>query len=492
MKTGDIPLTRHVRKAGCASKIGQADLNKILSKLPPVDDSRVLVGTAAGDDAGVYRVDDRYCLVQTVDVFTPCVDDPYLFGQICAANSLSDVYAMGGRPVTALSIVGFPIDDLEGSIMETILCGGVDKLNEAGCPLVGGHSINDEEIKCGFAITGLIDEKQVVERNRARPGDALVLTKPIGTGMVAFGAQIGRISAECLEEVGRSMAALNRDAAELMTKYNAHACTDITGFGLAGHLVEMVRRSGVDAEVDLSAVPVFRAVKACLENGIFPGAIERNQEYSMAWIKAQEGSGEENLPVLYDPQTSGGLLIALDKEKAKALVDELREAGNESASIIGTITEKDAAHDEGVVKVTSLRLENLIGREEVFPRIQKEGSKPMQKKKTPKPEPELSCCDSPPDPSGAAFQSQDALPLFKEFMAKASAPGNIDKRAKKLIAVALSIAVRCRPCVVSHMKAALAMGITKEEIDEAADLAISFGGCSAMMMYKEVCMEMKV
>jgi len=210
VKKGDVALTKHVRKAGCASKIGQADLLHILSGLPAITDPRVLVGASAGDDAGIYQIDERYTLVQTVDVFAPSVDDPYLFGQISAANSLSDVYAMGGKPLTALSIVGFPIEELDGEIMQQMLKGGIDKLNEAGCPLVGGHSINDEEIKCGFAITGLVDAKKVVERGKARPGDVLVLTKPLGTGMVAFGAQIGRVTDEGLNEAGRFMAALNK------------------------------------------------------------------------------------------------------------------------------------------------------------------------------------------------------------------------------------------------------------------------------------------
>ena len=245
-KTESVALTRHVRKAGCASKIGQADLWRILGRLPEVADPRVLLGAAAGDDAGVYQLDEKQALVQTVDVFTPCVDDPFLFGQIAAANSLSDIYAMGGTPLTALSIVGFPIDKLDGGIMEAMLRGGMEKLREAGCALLGGHSINDEEIKCGFAVTGVIDPARVVARDRARAGDVLVLTKPLGTGMIAFAAQLGLVSEACLAEAGASMSTLNRDAAELMALHGAHACTDVTGFGLAGHLVAMLRRSGLN------------------------------------------------------------------------------------------------------------------------------------------------------------------------------------------------------------------------------------------------------
>ena len=214
------------------------------------------VGGPAGDDAGVYRLDERAALVQTVDVFAPCVDDPFLFGQIAAANSLSDVYAMGGRPLTALSIVGYPIDRFDSAMLERMLRGGALKLQEAGCALLGGHSVNDEEIKFGFAVTGLIDPARIVARDTPQPGDRLVLTKPLGTGMIAFAAQIGRASPQCLRATGEAMAALNRDAAELMIELGAHACTDITGFGLAGHLAEMARRGRVRIRLDLESLPV--------------------------------------------------------------------------------------------------------------------------------------------------------------------------------------------------------------------------------------------
>jgi selenide,water dikinase len=503
VKTGDVPLTKHVRKAGCASKIGQADLLRILSKLPEVTDPNVLVGTAAGDDAGVYKLDDRYALVQTVDVFTPCVDDAYLFGQIAAANSVSDVYAMGGRPLTALSIIGFPIDELDGSIMEEMLRGGMDKLEEAGCSLIGGHSINDEEVKLGFAVTGLMDSENAVQRDNAHPGDVLVLTKPLGTGMVSFAAQIGRISQECLDEVGASMAELNKDAAELMVKHGANACTDVTGYALAGHLVEMVRGSGVTAEIDMSRLPVFAAARACLENDILPGAIERNQEYSMAWVKVTDTGGEKNLPILYDPQTSGGLLISLPEEQGNAFVEEMRERGHDSTSVIGRIVEKDGGKSDGEILVINAKLANFIGNRQEVVVMAKEEKVPSS---APVEQPaaaeslDFSCCDSPPDlesltadsaPHAAAEGSAvDALAKFKDFMKEANKPGRIDARNKKLMAIALSIAQRCRPCLNIHMQGAIKMGISKEEIDEVATLVTAFGGCTAMMFYKEVCEEL--
>ncbi|MEN6627507.1 MAG: selenide, water dikinase SelD [Candidatus Sumerlaeia bacterium] len=467
-----VALTKTVRRAGCASKIGQGDLKRILSALPEINDENVLVGAAAGDDAGIYKLNDTQALVQTVDVFAPVVDDPYLFGQIAAANSLSDVYAMGGRPLTALSIVGFPIEELDGSIMQSILAGGIDKLNEAGCALVGGHSINDVETKCGFAITGLVDIKRVVERGRARPGDALVLTKPLGTGMIAFGAQIGRIRPEWLDIVGRSMATLNRDAAELMTKHNANACTDVTGFGLAGHLVEMARTSGVSAEIELEKLPVFAAAEACLRDEILSGAIERNQEYAMAWVHPAPDVPAWALPILYDPQTSGGLLVSLPAGRAEAYVADMLARGHAATTVIGRVC---GSPSEIKLTVIGKELKNLIeSQEKVF----------MEIKNQPAAQADEPCCANPP-----AVDDDDAAPAlaqFQEFMKAASKPGLVDRRAKKLMAIALSIAARCEPCLVSHLKTGRAMGLTQAEIDEAAALAVSFGGCSAFMFYKTI------
>ena len=241
-------LTKLVKNAGCASKIPAADLARILARLPAISDPRLLVGLGTADDAGVFQVSPDLCLVQTVDVFAPCVDDPYLFGQIAAANSLSDVYAMGGAPLTALSIVGWPIRTLSDEWLVRMLEGGMDKLREAGVILVGGHSINDEEIKFGFAVTGAIRPDEIVTNSGARPGDAIILTKPVGTGIISFAAQIGRASAEALRAAGETMAALNRGAAEIMRRAGAHAGTDVTGFGLLGHLWQVARESGVTAE----------------------------------------------------------------------------------------------------------------------------------------------------------------------------------------------------------------------------------------------------
>jgi len=493
IKKDRIALTQHVRNAGCTSKVGQADLKRILSTLPPITDPNVLVGTAAGDDAGVYRIDDKYNLVQTVDVFTPCVDDPYLFGQITAANSLSDIYAMGGKPLTALSIIGFPIDELDSEIMEAILLGGMEKLQEANCSLIGGHSIDNEEIMCGYAITGLIDAKNVVKRNNAQAGDALVLTKPLGTGMIAFAVQINKIDENLLKEVGQSMAALNKDAGELMTKYDANACTDITGFGLIGHLVEMVNGSGVSAEIDMSLLPVFSAVKTCLENDILPGAIERNQEYSMAWVKVLDSSGEKNLPILYDPQTSGGLLISLPEKKVKSFVKEMHSLGHISTSIIGRIINKDNKKLESEVVIINSKLKNFTNEPEKGKKSKKEDiSCCSQSSSTPESKQESCCEPSSNQKANTEKLNNQSKDLFMDFLKEVNKEGLIDKRNKKLMAVALSISRNCKQCLTLHLKNAITMGIPKEEINEAVYLAIAFTGAPAMMLYNDVCKELGI
>ncbi len=530
---GEVPLTRYVRKAGCASKIGQADLLRVLGNLPALEDPRVLVGTAAGDDAGVYELDPDHLLVQTVDVFTPCVDDAYLFGQIAAANSVSDVYAMGGRPLTALSILGFPIDELDGSLMEALLRGGVDKMAEAGCPVVGGHSMNDEEVKCGFAVTGLVRREDLLERDRAEPGDELVLTKPLGTGMVAFAAQLGRVKKECLDEVGAWMAALNKDAAELMVRHGARACTDVTGYGLAGHLVTMARGSGCAVSLDLQRLPVYHAVEECVRADILPGAVDRNEAYSVAWVKPASQAAARYLPVLYDPQTSGGLLIAFPPGKAEGFVEELRQRGNEAAALVGRFLPPGEDAPEGTLVVEGERLGFLVGPRNVIlppdealkpPPVELEDLKEKRENSQAEEEP-LECCpggppvfedeEVPPEtaepgkneeekeriqvekpkatpPSGEALSPEAVEGKFMDFMAATNRGGRVSAETKKLVAVALAIANHCEPCLRSHLKSALAMGFTKEELDEVANQAVAFGGCTAQMFYKDVCRKLGI
>jgi len=338
----DVPLTRFVENAGCASKIGQEDLKQALAGLPRAFDPNVLVSADTCDDAGIYKLDEERALVQTVDVFTPVVDDAYLFGRIAAANSVSDVYAMGGRPLTALSIVGFPIDRVSHRVLNKMMQGGIDALAEAGTALIGGHSIKDKEIKFGFAVTGLVHPGRLITNDKARPGDVLLLTKPIGTGVISFAAQIGKADAGWVEAIGRSMAGLNRAAAEAMIETGVACATDVTGFGLMGHLSEIAVQSGVSIEIRAADVPLFEGVRKLIGAGIISGAVERNREYAGRFVDRGPGVSEEDDAALYDPQTSGGLLMCVPESRAGELRAALAARGVETAAVIGRVVEKSA------------------------------------------------------------------------------------------------------------------------------------------------------
>ena len=333
----DVELTRTVENAGCASKISQSDLKKVLKGLPEIDDPRLLVGSSTCDDAGVFKISADRALVQSVDVFTPVVDDAYNFGEIAAANSVSDIYAMGGKPLTALSIVSFPIETLSYKVMNRMLFGGIAKMQEAGAIVLGGHSIKDNEVKFGFAVTGIINPRNIMTNDGARVGDALVLTKPLGVGIIVFARQLGKASAQALATAARSMSELNKTASELMVRMQAHAATDVTGFGLLGHLAEMVVQSGVTAEIDASSVPIFEEAMDYVRQGLISGAVERNREYASRFVRRHSEVSENLEHVFYDPQTSGGLLIAIGEQKAGALVEKLKEKGAGAAAVIGHI-----------------------------------------------------------------------------------------------------------------------------------------------------------
>lgn len=335
-----VSLTQFVESAGCASKINQSDLKIVLAGLPAVSDPRVLVSADTCDDAGVFKLNDELALVQSVDVFTPNVDDPYTFGQIAAANSLSDIYAMGGKPLTALSIVGFPIETMSHKVMNQMLRGGIDKMREAGVEVIGGHSIKDTEIKFGFSVTGEVNPKKIITNDKAKPGDVLILTKPLGTGVISFAHQLKRASQESLETISRSMAELNKMASEAMVKAGVTTATDITGFGLMGHLSEMVAQSRVTVEVYVNKVSLFEGVLDCIREEIISGAIERNKEFAAQYVSIEKGVSVEIETALYDPQTSGGLLIAINSDQGEEFVKKLKEEGVESAAIIGRIVSK--------------------------------------------------------------------------------------------------------------------------------------------------------
>lgn len=333
----EVKLTQLVENAGCASKINQKDLKKILKGLPEVLDPRVLVGTGTCDDAGVYKLNEETALVQSVDVFTPNVDDPYTFGQVAAVNSISDIYAMGGKPITSLSIISFPVERLNHKVMSQLLLGGIEKMREAGVTVIGGHSIKDNEVKFGFAVTGIINPGKIITNAGLRLRDNLVLTKPIGTGVIGFAHQLGKATPSSIRHISRSMTELNRIPSELMVEMGAHACTDITGFGLLGHLSEMVVQSGVTVELYTGSIPVFEGVFDCIRKGIISGALERNKEYASQYVETGKGISEEMNDVLYDPQTSGGLLIGITEEKTDLFVKKLREKGIRYAVVVGKV-----------------------------------------------------------------------------------------------------------------------------------------------------------
>lgn len=319
--------------------MGPGDLDKALRDLPLATDPNIIAGIEHCEDAGVYRLRDDLALIQTVDFFTPIVDDPFTFGRIAAANALSDVYAMGGIPLTVLNIICFPVRTMQLEILREILKGGLATLHEAGVVLLGGHSIEDSELKYGLSVTGTIHPDHVLRNRGGQAGDALVLTKPLGTGIVATAVK-GGMAPEELENLSvRSMAALNREAASLVAAtHGVHACTDVTGFGLAGHACEMIEESDVGIAIDVKSVPVFPGLQEFVESGILPGGLKRNRSFRAHMVERAPSCPEWLYDVLFDPQTSGGLLVALSPDEAPDLVRKMRDAEIASAAIIGEIT----------------------------------------------------------------------------------------------------------------------------------------------------------
>lgn len=309
----------------------------MLRQLPPPTDPNLLIGTDTADDAGVYRISADLALVQTVDFFTPVVDDPYWFGAIAAANALSDIYAMGGTPLTALNIAAFPIGTLSRDILAEILRGGADKVREAGATIVGGHTVDDPEPKYGLAVTGLIHPGRILTNAGAQDGDVLVLTKPLGSGIATTAIKRGLASDELRDTVIALMATLNRAAAEAMLEVGARAATDITGFGLLGHLGEMAAGSGLAASISASAVPLLPEVLALAAQGVVPGGSRRNLEALVGRLHWDVALDEPHRLVLGDAQTSGGLLIALPAAAADSLLAALSRRGVEGALIGGMV-----------------------------------------------------------------------------------------------------------------------------------------------------------
>jgi selenide, water dikinase len=317
-----------------------AVLDKVLSRLPRQDDPRLLVGFRNKDDAGVYLLQDKLALVQTTDFFTPIIDDPYQFGQIAAANSLSDVYAMGGRPLTALSIVCFPesgnIEDLE-----RMLAGGIDKMIEAGCTIVGGHMVRDAEVKFGYAVTGTIDPEHIWTNAGSKPGDALILTKPLGTGVIATALRAGKADQKWIDAAVAIMSSLNKNAAEAIAPLSdkIHSVTDITGFGFLGHTLEMASASCVSLQIDSRKIELIDGSLECVRLGFLAGGLKKNREFAGQCVQFSSDVSEERQHLLFDPQTSGGLLISLASDCSEEAQSLLKKAGC-LAMPVGKVIEK--------------------------------------------------------------------------------------------------------------------------------------------------------
>jgi selenide,water dikinase len=289
------------------------------------------------DDAGVYKISDDLAIIQTVDFFTPIVDDPYWFGQIAAANALSDIYAMGGSPKTALNLVGFPLKQMDISILRQILQGGLDKMKEADVMLVGGHSVEDSELKYGLSVTGFVHPDRILTKKNLNAGDRLVITKPLGTGVINTAIKGGVASVEAIDKITRLMATLNRDVAEVMIQYPVHACTDITGFGLLGHLAEMVDGSGLGVVLDSKNIPILSEALDYAAMGLLPAGAFKNKAFREPMVEFSSSVNPLIRDLLFDPQTSGGLLICIDRDDAAKLVDELNQKGINESAVIGEV-----------------------------------------------------------------------------------------------------------------------------------------------------------
>jgi selenide,water dikinase len=306
--------------------------------LPLVHHPNLLTGFEHAEDAGVYKLSDDTAIVQTVDFFTPTVDDPFVFGQIAAANALNDIYAMGARPLTAMNIVCFPVKTMNISVLREVLRGGLDKMREAGALLIGGHSVEDNEIKYGLSVTGVVHPDRVLYNRGAKAGDKLILTKPLGTGIISTAIKAQEASARQIEQVIACMTALNNKASEIMLEAgDIHACTDITGFGLLGHACEMIEGCDVGMKINTSAVPVLEGVRYFIETGFIPGGLYRNKDFRLHQVIRESTCPDWMFDLLFDPQTAGGLFVSLPGDKALTFVEKMREAGISGAALIGEI-----------------------------------------------------------------------------------------------------------------------------------------------------------
>ena len=341
-----VRLTQLAKRAGCAAKHPPGYLFSLLGGLPAITDPNVLIGSSTADDAAVYRLTADTALVLTTDFFTPIVDEPYDFGAVAAANALSDVYAMGGHPLAALNIVGFPDASLDAAVLGEILRGGAEKAKEAGIELVGGHTIKTDEPIYGLAVTGMVHPDRIISNAGGQPGDKLVLSKPLGLGIITTAAKQGRDPLEAIHEAIALMTTLNRGASEAMTTVGVHAATDVTGFGLLGHLRNLAKASNCSAVVNFSAIPVLEKAIHYVNEGIAPGGTHANWRFMNDWTSYAPELTKEQQLIVCDAQTSGGLLIAVSPEKADELVAELTRHATPAAAIIGELVEGDAGRME--------------------------------------------------------------------------------------------------------------------------------------------------
>jgi len=298
------------------------------------------VGIESGEDAGVYKLREDLAIVQTLDFFTPIVDDPYTFGQVAAANSLSDVYAMGGKAIVAMNIICFPINKMDISILQEILRGGLDKMREAEVLLVGGHSVEDDELKYGLSVTGVVHPAKVLTNKGAKAGDSLILTKPLGTGIINTALKGEMANEDLVTKSIKCMTTLNKKAAELMKSFDVHSCTDVTGFGFLGHACEMVEGTDVGMVIYSSSVPFFHEIQELVEMGMVPGGLHRNREFRMHMLEVDSQCPDWMIDILFDPQTSGGLLFSLSSPQAEELLKRLHEEGIKEAAIVGEVVSK--------------------------------------------------------------------------------------------------------------------------------------------------------
>ena len=337
----EVKLTKLAGCAGCGAKVGAGTLARLLEGFQTHYDPRLIVGYDKSDDASVYVLDENTALIQTTDFFPPIVDDPFLYGQIAAANALSDVYAMGGEPKLALNILCLP-EGMEASVVREILRGGYDKAYEAGAIITGGHTIHGPEPVYGLAVTGFARPDRVFTNCGAKPGDVLILTKPLGIGILTTAAKAGLVERRLLDRIYVQMAALNKTARDIMVDYPVHSCTDVTGFALLGHSYEMAQGSGCTIHLFANRIPYHREAYEMAEMGFIPAGAYRNREYAGAGVRANEGVSRAMLDICYDPQTSGGLLIALPETDAGECLERLRDAVP-GAAAIGCASEREDA-----------------------------------------------------------------------------------------------------------------------------------------------------